>query len=141
MQISNSSRYWVFQVFGWCFFTLINLFFAFIFDQIDVHGILICRLVFFVEVGLIVSHLMRTTISRNNLLIRPINQQIILFLILTLLFAVIVALAQALFEYNYGLRLMNGERAPFHIIYYTNLYTSFILLFIWNSIYFMYHYV
>src|SRR5829696_8591536 len=139
MQLSTTSRYWVFQMIGWCFFTLINLFFAFIFNQIE--GILICRLLFFVEVGLIVSHLMRITIGKNNLLIRPINQQIILFLILTLLFAVIVALAQALFENKYELRLMNGEPAPFHIIYYTNLYTSFILLFIWNSIYFMYHYV
>ncbi|MFL5808316.1 MAG: sensor histidine kinase, partial [Flavisolibacter sp.] len=141
MQLSNYTRYWLFQMTGWCVFTLINLFFAFIFARIDEHGILVCRLVFFVEVGMIVSHVMRKTIAGNNLLIRPINQQIILFLILTLFYSVILALAQAWFEYHYSLRLTDGEVTKFHIIYYTNLYTSFILLFIWNCIYFMYHYV
>src|SRR5687767_6526654 len=108
MQLSNSKRYWVFQLMGWCVFALINMFFAFIFDQIDSDGILICRLLFFIEIGFIISHIMRTTINKNNVLIRPINQQIVLFLIITLLFAVILALSQALFEFNYGLRLTEG---------------------------------
>jgi two-component system LytT family sensor kinase len=141
MQRAISSRYWIFQVVGWGVCALINLFFAFVFNQIDEDGILFCRVLFFIEIGIILSHFMRSTIKTNNLLIRPINQQIVLFLILTLLYAVAIALAQSLFESYYKLIMSKGEVMPFHILYYRNLWSGFILLFIWNCIYFMFHYV
>ena len=141
MQRTISLRYWACQFFGWGIFALINLFFAFVFEQIDDNGILFCRLLFFVEVGLILSHLMRATIKGNSLLLRPINHQIILFLVLTLFYSVVISLAQSLFENQYRLIYSKGEPAPFHILYYRNLWSAFILLFIWNCIYFMYHYV
>jgi sensor histidine kinase YesM len=141
MMRKNYVRYWIFQLVGWGVCALINLFFAFIFNQIDTEGILFCRVLFFIELGIIFSHFMRSTIKGNNLLIRPINQQIILFMILTLLYAVTIGLAQSLFEYYYRLVQKEGQVPPFHILYYRNLYPSFILLFIWNCIYFMYHYV
>lgn len=138
MQRSFFSRYWVFQFAGWGTFGLINLFFALLFHQYN--GNLLCRLLFFVELGIIYSHFMRITIKRNNLLIRPINQQIILLLILTLLFSCFSAMTQAPFEIQYGLSSI-GKKAPFHIQYFINLSTSFPLLFIWNCIYFMFHYI
>lgn len=141
MQRAISSRYWVFQLVGWGVCALINLFFAFVFNQIDENGIIFCRVFFFVELGVILSHFMRSSIKSNNLLIRPINQQIILLIILTLLYAVAISLGQSLFESYYKLIMTKGEVAPFHILYYRNLWSSFILLFIWNCIYFMYHYV
>jgi sensor histidine kinase YesM len=141
MERAIRSRYWVSQVGGWGIFALINLFFAFVFEQIDEHGILFCRLLFFVEVGIILSHVMRITIKQNSVLLRPINQQIIIFLILTLFYAGVTSLAQSIFENYYGLVRVKGEPVPFHILYYRNLWSAFILLFIWNCIYFMYHYV
>ena len=83
MQLSVRQRYWGFQVGGWSVVAMINLFFAFIFDQIDKD--MICRLIFFVEMGIILSHIMRITIRKNNVLILPINQQIRILSILTLL--------------------------------------------------------
>jgi LytS/YehU family sensor histidine kinase len=71
---------------------------------------------------------------------RPINQQIILLLILTLVFSSFFSLAQTPFEAAYSL-YPTGKPAPFHIHFFYNLSSSFVLLFIWNSIYFMYHYV
>jgi len=141
MQTSLISRYWAFQLVGWGVVALINLFFAFIFYQIDTQGILICRLLFFVELGILCCHLMRANIRQNNLLIRPINHQIIIFLILTLLYAVAVAMAQSAFESYYSLVMKGDEAAPGHVLFYRNLYPAFILIFIWNCIYFMYHYV
>lgn len=141
MQRAISARYWVFQLVGWGACALINLFFAFVFNQIDDEGVLYCRVLLFVELGVIFSHFMRSTIRSNNLLIRPINQQIVLFVILTLLYAVGISLAQSIFEYYYELVVSKGEVLPFHIMYYRNLWSSFILLFIWNCIYFMFHYV
>ncbi|HEU4470283.1 MAG TPA: histidine kinase [Flavisolibacter sp.] len=141
MQAQVISRYWVFQMVGWGAVALINLFFAFIFDQIDAEGILLCRLLFFVELGIIFCHIMRANIRQNNLLIRPINQQIVIFLILTLLYAVAVSMAQSVFESYHGLVMKGDVNVPFHMLFYRNLYTAFILVFIWNCIYFMYHYV
>ncbi len=141
MQLALSSRYWLFQLVGWGVCALINLFFAFVFNQIDDEGILFCRVLFFVEIGVLLSHAMRFTIKSNNLLIRTINHQVIVFLILTLLYAVAIATAQSIFESSYLLIMSKGEVAPFHILYYRNLWSGFILLFIWNCIYFMFHYV
>jgi LytS/YehU family sensor histidine kinase len=83
---------------------------------------------------------MRQIIRKNSLLIRPINQQIILLLILTLLFAAFFSLVQTPFEAYYNF-YPTGKPAPFHVHFFYNLSSSFVLLFIWNSIYFMYHYV
>jgi two-component system, LytTR family, sensor kinase len=132
------SRYWTFQILGWGSFGLINLFFAFLFGQFQ--PAMLCRLLFFLEMGILSSHFMRHIIRKNSLLMRPINQQIILLLILTLVFSSFFSLAQTPFEAAYSL-YPTGKPAPFHIHFFYNLSSSFVLLFIWNSIYFMYHYV
>ncbi|MBA2746359.1 MAG: histidine kinase [Flavisolibacter sp.] len=131
-------RYWTFQILGWGLFGLINLFFAFLFGQF--RPTMLCRLLFFLEMGIISSHFMRLIIKRNALLIRPINHQIILLGILTLLFSSFFSLAQTPFEAYYDL-YPTGKPAPFHIHFFYNLSSSFVLIFIWNCIYFMYHYV
>jgi two-component system, LytTR family, sensor kinase len=61
-------------------------------------------------------------------------------LILTLLFASFFSLVQTPFEAFYNF-YPTGKPAPFHVHFFYNLSSSFVLLFIWNSIYFMYHYV
>ncbi|MGZ5285582.1 MAG: sensor histidine kinase [Flavisolibacter sp.] len=139
MQRSLRQRYWAFQVSGWSVVALINLFFAFIFDQIDRD--MICRLIFFVEMGIILSHLLRLTIRKNNVLILPIQQQIIILSILTLLYSVIISLTQSIFESYYGLVMSKGQTVPFYYLYLRNLWSAFILFFIWSGIYFMYHYI
>jgi hypothetical protein len=132
------NRYWTFQIVGWGLFGIINIFFAFIFGQFK--GTMLCRLLFFLEIGIIRSHCMRQIIRKNALLLRPINQQIIFLLILTLLFASFFSLVQTPFEAYYNF-YPTGKPAPFHVHFFYNLSSSFVLLFIWNSIYFMYHYV
>ncbi len=132
------NRYWTSQIVGWGLFGLINVFFAFIFGQF--RTTMLCRLLFFVEIGIISSHFMRQIIRKNSLLMRPINHQVILLLILTLLFASFFSLVQTPFEAFYNF-YPTGKPAPFHVHFFYNLSSSFVLLFIWNSIYFMYHYV
>ena len=91
--------------------------------------------------GLLVSHLMREAIKRNHYLLRPVNQQIPILLGLTLFFAVLLAMAATLFENAYRLRLSKGEPLPFSLVYISNLWGAFVVLFIWNGIYFMWHYI
>src|SRR6186713_1317733 len=140
MNWTAASRYWVFQIFGWSLYALINVFFAGLFDQLT--GYMLIRLLFFLEVGLFFSHLMRETIHRSAVLMKSLQYQVINFIILTLVFAMLMALVQVPFEIICDLRTINvSERAAFHLLFFKNFSTSSLLLFIWNSIYFMYHYV
>src|SRR6187401_2489344 len=140
MNWTAASRYWVFQIFGWSLYALINVFFAGLFDQLT--GYMLIRLLFFLEVGLFFSHLMRETIHRSAVLMKSLQYQVINFIMLTLVFAMLMALVQVPFEIICDLRTINvSERAAFHLLFFKNFSTSSLLLFIWNSIYFMYHYV
>jgi len=140
MNWTAASRYWVFQIFGWSLYALINVFFAGLFDQLT--GYMLIRLLFFLEVGLFFSHLMRETIHRSAVLMKSLQYQVINFVMLTLVFAMLMALVQVPFEIICDLRTINvSERAAFHLLFFKNFSTSSLLLFIWNSIYFMYHYV
>ena len=140
MNWTTVSRYWVFQIFGWSLYALINIFFAGLFDQLTSY--MLIRLLFFLEVGLFFSHLMRETIHRSAVLMKSLQYQVINFIILTLVFAMLMALVQVPFEVICDLRTINvSERAAFHLLFFKNFSTSSLLLFIWNSIYFMYHYV
>src|SRR3712207_3341987 len=103
------TRYALFQLTGWGLFALVNLFFAFIFDQLTWNNIL--RLLFFVEVGVLLSHLMREVIHRSALLLKGLQQQIIIFIILTCVFTLGFALLQTLYEQLYNLR-GSGKRMP-----------------------------
>ena len=66
-------RYWAFQLIGWGVFVLINLFFAFLFNQVGDR--MLFRLIFFVEIGIIFTHLMREAIHRMALVMKPLQQQ------------------------------------------------------------------
>lgn len=140
MQQSLIKRYWLFQFAGWGAVALINLFFAVIFNQINDEKLLF-RLIFFVEIGLIFSHFMRFSILKNAILLKPIKSQIIVLLILTVMYSVIIGLVQAVFENRHKLVVIKGEPVEFYILYLRNLWSSFMYLFIWNCLYFMYHFI
>ena len=140
MNWTGVSRYWVFQIFGWTVFGLINIFFAILNDQITDR--MLIRLLFFIEIGLFFSHLMREAIHQTHLLIKSLQYQIINFIGFTFVFSCLAALVQTPFEIICGLRIVNlSEGAAFHLLYFRHFSTYCLLLFIWNSIYFMYHYV
>src|SRR5687768_3186176 len=140
MNWTTVSRYWVFQIFGWSVFGLINIFFAILNDQITER--MLMRLLFFIEVGIIFSHLMREVIYRSQLLLKSLQYQVVNLIIFTLVFASLLALVQTPFEIICNLRIMNEpEQSAFHLLFFRSFSTYSLLLFIWNSIYFMYHYV
>lgn len=140
MQRSTSAlRYWAFQLCGWGAVALVHIFFAFLFNQLEEW--VVYRLMVYIVLGIITSHLMRRVIRSNEVLLRPINQQIILLMLLTLSFSMLLALGQSAFERNYELVKKDGIPLDFYLLYVRNLMTAFIYVFIWNSIYFMYHYI
>ena len=135
------SRYWAFQLGGWGLFTAINIFLAvFIMDRFNVRGLQ--RLLFFVEMGILFSHLMREVVRSIQLLIKSIRQQIITFVVLIVLFSLMAAACDTTFEFFYTLRRdKSGNPYSFEELYYLNLGSYLSMIIIWSFIYFMYHFV
>jgi sensor histidine kinase YesM len=141
MARSRITRYWAFQLAGWGIFALINIFFAlFITDQFTLLGFQ--RLLFFVEMGILFSHLMREVIRGTGMMMKTMQQQIIRFIILIIVFALMAGSAVTPYEDIYKLRTdPNGDPYTYKELFYSN-FGSFLSLFIiWNSIYFIYHFM
>lgn len=139
MNREPSFRYWVFQLAGWGVFFLINISLAYITDALTQNVFL--RIVFYVEMGILFSHLMRETIVKSSVLLKSLQQQIVTFLILTAAFSLFIAFFQTPFEQTCELLSAARKNAPFHTIFFGNFIMSIPLLFMWNCIYFTYHYV
>ena len=129
-----NSRYWLFQAVGWGGFTLISIFFAYSFDQLNTSEQLtqvFGRLGIFVILGIMLSHLMRSLILNVDLLQKKLERQFLYFLLITLL----------LQHFN----LLNKREHEFLdnkvLLIASGVFNFFVYFFIWNLIYFIYHYV
>ena len=140
MQRSLTSRYWLFQSIGWGLFTLINIFFAFLFSKLDLN--LLLRLLFDVEIGILFTHLMRQAITRSGVLMKSLQQQVIIFIVLTVIFAFFIASVVSPFEEFCNVRYnAKGGKIPYRDLLYLNFGQFSPLLLIWNFVYFMFHFV
>lgn len=129
------SRYWICQLAGWGLFAAINIFLAsFIMNTFNQRGLM--RLLFFVEIGILFTHIMREVIRSTDLLLKPIRQQIIILISLIVIFSVMAGGANAPFEYFFSLR-----DSTYKQLFYSDFgyYSSVIT--IWTFIYFMYHFI
>lgn len=142
-------RYWLFQAIGWGSFALINTFFAFSFDKLDKN--FFYRLLIFLSLGVLISHLMREVITRVGILQKNLKRQVVLFLLLTLGLSLLASFLRL--EAVIRTELLSGDEkgllarpVPDYwvsklVLVLSSGFSFFILFFIWNLIYFMYHYV
>jgi two-component sensor histidine kinase len=141
------SRYWLFQVAGWGGFALINIFFAKSFEKLeDAHEVQVFfgRLGIFVVLGLLSTHLMRFAIIRLNILQKSFDRQILQFLITTFFFSIFASFFDMkLLSYFGWLNRSEKEFLDknFLLLILSGAFYFFVYFFIWNLIYFMYHYV
>ncbi|MEY2836548.1 MAG: hypothetical protein RLZZ557_2210 [Bacteroidota bacterium] len=124
---------------GWGMFVGINIFFAITYNLYD--NLFITRLSLYLVVGLLMSHLMRKAIHRLYLMQRAVNLQLIGFILVSVIFATIVGLMETYLSSFFSLEYKEEVIMPMRQKISTNIFTSFIYIFIWNCIYFIYHYV
>lgn len=138
-KLNSFPKYWLFQVVGWTLFTCINVFFALTYNLFDRQFIL--RISIYVVIGFLMSHVMREVIKSVGLLKQNVNVQLIGFVLVSFGFAVVVGTMET--YASMFLHLEYKEEAKFEILQkiVSNMFTSFIYFFIWNCIYFIYHYV
>lgn len=142
-------QYWLFQFIGWGSFALINIFFAFSFGKMDDE--LLIRSAIVIAIGFLVSHLMRDIIIRLGILQKSLNKQLLQFAIITLCLSFAASVAAVEILRNYGWlrpsdeQLLERKNPSFAINYLllilSQAFSFFLLFFIWNLIYFMYHYI
>ncbi|MEQ1677132.1 MAG: histidine kinase [Chitinophagaceae bacterium] len=139
-------RYWIFQVIGWGGFALISIFFAYSFDQLKTTAdveLVLGRIGFFVGLGLILTHLMRMVIISLNVLQKKLERQLLIFLLITFVFSVTGAFfyTELLQQFN----LFNKREKEFLnnkiLLIASGVFNFFIYFFIWNLLYFIYHYI
>lgn len=138
-KINSIPKYWLFQAVGWIVFTGINIYFALTYNLFDRQFVF--RISIYVVIGFLMSHLMRKVIKKVRLLERNVNTQLVGFVLVSFGFAVLVGTIE-----TYASILLNlefKEEAKFEMLQKIigNVFSSFIYFFIWNCIYFIYHYV
>jgi sensor histidine kinase YesM len=133
--------YWTFQLCGWGLFTLINIFFAFIFDKVEwKFGF---RLMIYIVSGLLLSHCMRWVIHKTNILYKPLQVQITSFISITLVFSMLLGITETYLQQYFDIlqNQSNAKEVAIPKLILRNAFYSFVYLFIWNCIYFIYHYI
>ncbi|MEO5562327.1 MAG: hypothetical protein ABIR18_02805, partial [Chitinophagaceae bacterium] len=126
---SGISRYWLCQIFGWGTFASVSVFFAVTFDRFS--KLFYTRLGIFIVLGIIFTHIMRWVIHETDLLLKTLNRQIIGFVLLTFITAVVVALMELLVN---DLTHLEGEKSGYTFFgkLLLSSFNAFIYLFIWS---------
>ena len=144
--MSRNTRYWLSQFCGWGFYALINIFFAYSFDKMgssEEQRKIYFRLFIFIATGILLSHVMRYIIIGFNLLQKKLEHQLIGFILTTLVFAFAAStLVNLLFmQFNLQNKTERSFNDNFFLLVLSGAFSIFILFFIWNIIYFMYHFI
>src|ERR1700712_1920154 len=136
---SRIPKYWVFQIVGWGLFMLIYVFYAFTFGKFDLD--FFWREILYTGLGISLSHFMRAAIVSSNILLKPLQQQLIGFIVITICFA--SALGSLQLVLNNLLDIKSSAYSDYSEtkIIIVNIFDAFVYLFLWNCIYFIYHYI
>lgn len=144
--MSKNARYWLFQLLGWGLFALINTFFAYSFDRLgsfEERKMFFGRLLAFVLIGFVLSHLMRYLIIGANVLQKKLERQFLQFFAITVVMGVVGSTLQTFLLMQLNL-LSSTEKNytgnPVLLILSGSFYFS-LYFFIWNLIYFLYHFI
>lgn len=129
------SQYWIFQLVGWGLFIAINIFlWVFVMSALNERSLQ--RLLFFVEVGILFTHMLREVIRSSDLLLKPIKQQLIIWISLIIIFSVMAAGVNTPFEFFFKLKTSSYKE-----IFYVDFGSYISVITIWSFIYFMYHFM
>lgn len=148
--IIGKRNYWLFQLAGWGCFFLFQLFLVYTaererFASAAEERIFLQRTAYFVAIGIVVSHFTRIVIIRLKLLSKRLFAQILWFLFLTSIMALISGLLEIgvfrTFNMESQKEIAILKRNNIGMLTLINAAIWFFYYFIWNSMYLMYHYI
>ena len=101
--------YWICQIVGWGASLAISTFFYLTLSVRKVDHFFL-MITISVLLGVLITHIMRMVIQEYNVLYKPLQKQIILFVLLTLVFAVVYACSDVAIEKMLNLKDMGGPK-------------------------------
>jgi sensor histidine kinase YesM len=134
------SAYWICQLGGWGSYGAISIFFYLTLSTRTIQHFYAFMALSLV-LGLLFSHLMRMVIKEYRLLERKLEQQIASFVLVTIVFAILLACTTVGLEKTIGLKDDSLPKISLLNEISRNSINNFFLLFIWNLIYYTFHYV
>jgi two-component system LytT family sensor kinase len=133
------TRYVVFQTMGWGFLVLINVFFAITYGKYNSR--FIYRVMIFAFLGVFWSNVMRMFIRRQKVLLQPVQRQVIELFLITIIFGSFSGFCESRITVFFNLKSITEKQLSNVSLILSDIFYSFIYLFIWNCIYFIYHYI
>ncbi|MBN8864878.1 MAG: histidine kinase [Sphingobacteriales bacterium] len=136
----------MFQFIGWGSFALFNILFAYSFDKLSTptdRYLVFGRLGLFVALGVVLTHVMRILILQLNILQQKLERQLVAFILVTLAFSLMGAYLDLTLLASYGMLNKNEKEYMDNkvLLILNSAFYFFIYFFIWNLIYFVYHYI
>ena len=132
---SEKKRYWISQISGWAFFTIINLIFITAFGRYTWQNLIVYLVIFFS--GLILTHQFRHYIKKNNWISLPIRKLFLRTLLASIIIGTIVYALAFSSEYALGQFKSEEFKAASPLVGMVNLSG---VIAIWSLIYFSFHY-
>ena len=134
--MNKKGLYWICQIGGWLFFVLLNSLLAKLSNVFDNNVAKSMALLFIF--GILISHLYRYVIVRNNWLKLNTLQLVPRVIITTTAFAIVMQ--SMLFVVELFIGIADIARYSTNSILY-NIFQIALLLFFWSLIYFLFHYI
>lgn len=135
----NKTKYWICQFGGWLFYALTMLFFAYWFDK-TVSPMFWKRIFLFISLGLIFTHLLRCSLHKFKLLPPLKGNMWLMFFVFVILTCVCYSLSSSVIIQWQGWfdKSLKGNIQK-RFVY--NLFVDSPIIFVWTSIYYIWHYV
>lgn len=137
--ILRNPNYWTFQVAGWTTIFLVTIIFAQTLGQLD--KVRWIRSLLGMSLGFSLSHVMRLLVRKIRLMQEPFFKQVLGFILLTLLFACLDSMIEATFIHFTGLKSQFEANLDFAVLNLSLAFNAFVLFFLWNTVYFLFHYI
>ena len=139
MSLLKKPYYWTFQVVGWLTIFLVTIGFAQTLGQLD--KVRWIRSLLGLSLGISLSHVMRILVRRTRLMQEPFFKQALGLILLTVLFACLNSMIETTFIHFTGLRSPLESQLDFAVLNVSIAFNAFVLFFLWNIVYFLFHYM
>jgi len=141
MKKETKQIYWMAQIFGWGSYTLVSYVANILEKGNDLKPYFFVFVLFFASVGILLTHLMREILIQKNWLNLPILKLLPRIGMVIALFSFILVQVESVFNIITEGKKWNTLIYQFddrH--FYLNIIGAFLLLILWNIIYFAYHF-
>jgi sensor histidine kinase YesM len=132
--------YWLCQIGGWSAFILVYIFF-YLTLRTGIQPSFYKMLVSEALVGFVITHVMRVVILESRLVDRPVNEQVMYIILISIVFTLIYGSTTAQVEEWMGIESEKQRQLSFLNKVIRISLGYFFIIIVWNLIYFAYHYV